>query len=115
MARRLALAVVALATALTIAGCGGDEGPDQGPPRIELDLRGDRTPTLERVEVSAGEEIELVVTADRPGELHVHSEPEQVLEYDDGTTELTLSIDQPGVVDVERHEPESLVLQLEVD
>lgn len=114
MARGTTLVAVALAAGLALAGCGGSEQPDPGSSRIELDLRGDEAPALERVEVPSGEEVEIVVTADQPGELHVHSEPAQVLEYDAGTTELTLSIDQPGVVDVERHEPEALVLQLEV-
>ena len=111
MGRRLTLVVVALTAALTLVGCSDSASRSS---RIELDLRGDDAPTLERVEVSAGQEVELVVTADAPGELHVHSQPEQVLAYDAGTTELTLSVDQPGVVDVERHEPEALVLQLEV-
>ena len=62
----------------------------------------------------AGEEIEIVIKSDEAGEPHVHSEPEQVLEDAAGTTNLTLTIDEPGVVDVERHEPEALVLQLEV-
>jgi hypothetical protein len=54
------------------------------------------------------------VTSDEAGELHVHSDPEQTLSYDEGTTTLELTVDQPGVVEVERHEPEALVLQLEV-
>lgn len=114
MAQGLTLVAAALAAVLTLAGCSSPEQPDPGPPRIELDLRGDQAPAVERVEVPTGEEVEIVVTADEPGELHVHSQSEQVLEYDAGTTELTLTIDQPGVVDVERHEPEALVLQLEV-
>ena len=36
--------------------------------------------------MSAGEEVELVVKSDEPGELHVHADPEQVLEYAAGTT-----------------------------
>ena len=75
---------------------------------------GSVTPNGERVEVKAGEPIELVVEADEPGELHVHSSPEQELEYDAGTTTLKLTVDQPGVVDVESHDPKVVVLQLEV-
>ena len=52
-------------------------------------------PNGERVEVAAGQQIELVVTADAPGEIHVHSSPEQELEYDAGTTTLELS-DRPA-------------------
>ena len=72
------------------------------------------TPNGERVEVERGQEIELVVKSDEPGELHVHSTPEQELEYGAGTTNLTLVIDEPGVVDVEAHDLEVVIVQLEV-
>ena len=58
--------------------------------------------------------IELVVKADEGGEIHVHSEPEQELEYGEGTTTLPLTIDKPGVVDVESHDLEKVIVQLEV-
>ena len=48
------------------------------------------------------------------GEFHVHSTPEQEIEYDAGTSEHEITIDRPGVVEVESHEPASVVLQLEV-
>ena len=44
----------------------------------------------------------------------MHSSPEQELEYDAGTTTLELTIDQPGVVDVESHDLEKTIVQLEV-
>jgi uncharacterized cupredoxin-like copper-binding protein len=72
------------------------------------------TPKGERVEVKSGEPVELVVKADKPGELHVHSTPEKELKYGAGTTTLTLTIDQPGVVDVESHDLDVVVVQLEV-
>ena len=108
-----------LATLLAMAGCGAsdaEETPDSttDPQRIELTFEGSAAPATERVAVDAGEKVELVVKSDEPGELHVHSDPEQVLEYTAGTTSLMVTLDQPGVVDVERHEPEALVLQLEV-
>lgn len=108
--------------ALTLAGCGADE-PDVGAEptpeagRIELTFEGDEAPPTERVQVEPGEEVELVIKSDDAGELHVHSDPEQTLPYAAGTTTLTLTIDEPGVVDIERHEPGApgaLVLQLEV-
>lgn len=115
--RRATLLAAVLATVLVLAGCGSDEEPADGsdaPSRIELQLDAGETPPVERVDVEPGEEVELVVSSDEAGELHVHSSPEQTLEYTAGTTTLTISIDQPGVVDVERHEPEALVLQLQV-
>ena len=44
----------------------------------------------------------------------MHSSPEQEIEYDAGTTDKTLTIDQPGVVDVESHTLDKLIVQLEV-
>ncbi len=117
------LAILFLALPL-LAGCGEDENPNGGSSptdgggtttRVEIEFEGDQvTPKGERVEVAAGEPVELVVKADAPGELHVHSTPEKELAYGAGTTTLTLTIDEPGVVDVESHELEVVVVQLEV-
>lgn len=75
---------------------------------------GSVVPNGERVEASVGEEIILQVTADAPGEIHVHSTPEQEFTYKAGTTELPLTIDQPGLVDVESHTLDMVIVQLEV-
>jgi len=92
-----------------------DAAPSSPAKRIEVTFTGDSVaPNGDRVEVAAGEPVELVVTADAPGEIHVHSSPEQELEYDAGTTTLRLEIDQPGVVDVESHDLEKTIVQLEV-
>ena len=66
------------------------------------------------MKVKAGEPLKLHITADKPGEIHVHSSPEQEIEYDAGTTDKTITIDQPGVVDVESHSLDKLIVQLEV-
>lgn len=82
---------------------------------IEITVEGDTvSPSGERVEVSLGEEVVLEVTADAPGELHVHSTPEQQLAYAAGTTSLPLTFDQPGVVEVESHDLGLIIVQLEV-
>jgi len=115
----VALLATVLTTLLSLAGCGSDEPKEGAKPtpdsaRIELTFEGEEAPATERVQVERGEEIEIVIKSDDAGELHVHAESEEVLEYAAGTTTLKLTLDQPGVVDVERHEPEALVLQLEV-
>jgi hypothetical protein len=82
---------------------------------IDIAVSGDTvTPSGERVDAKVGEEIILHVTADAPGEIHVHSTPEQELSYDAGTTDLPLTIDQPGLVDVESHTLDLVIVQLEV-
>ena len=89
--------------------------PEPERPTIEITFEGDTvTPNGERVAVPLGEEIDLVVTADAPGELHVHSTPEQELAYEAGTSTLPLVIDQPGIVEVESHDLELVIVQLEV-
>ena len=96
MRRNLAgLAVVLCALTLTTA-CGGDANSDGGsasgnssqqseaPKTIAVTINGDEvTPNGDRLEVDAGQDVELDVTADAPGEIHVHSTPEQELEYDE--------------------------------
>ncbi len=119
---RLAPVVLLLAAGLT--ACGGSEAdpPASTAPSSDGDAvavtvtreDGTFTPNGERVELEVGQTLELTVDADEAGELHVHSTPEQEIEYDEGTSEHEITIDRPGVVEVESHEPASVVLQLEV-
>jgi hypothetical protein len=126
MRRTLAsLAVVLCALTLTTS-CGGDEG--NGSPGgsasesasetkvIAVTIKGDSvTPNGDRVDVEAGQDVELDITADAPGEIHVHSTPEQELEYEEGESTLTITgLEQPGTVDVEVHDLEKIIVQLEV-
>ena len=72
------------------------------------------TPNGERVELGIDQTLVLTIEADEAGELHVHSTPEQEIAYDAGTSEHEIVIDRPGVVEVESHEPDVILLQLEV-
>ena len=82
---------------------------------IDITFRGDKVdPNGVEKEVKAGKPINLHIVADAPGELHVHSSPEQEIEYPKGTSDKTLKIDQPGVVEVESHHLETVIVQLEV-
>jgi hypothetical protein len=64
---------------------------------------------------SVGQPITLHVTADAPGEIHVHSTPEQELTYQKGTADVDLRpIDAPGTVDVESPALDEVIVQLEV-
>ena len=127
--RRSVASMAAVSCLFLATGCGADDagstsspGAGSGSARtsgatttIDVTITGSSvTPNGERVEAAVGKPIKLVVTADRPGEIHVHSSPEQELRYHAGTTRLRLSIDQPGVVDVESHALEKTIVQLEV-
>ncbi len=117
MRRGGAALVIAFLALTLVAGCGNseDSGSTQQTKSIDITFSGDTvSPNGERVEVTHGQPIELIVKADRPGEIHVHSTPEQELKYGAGTTTLTLTLDQPGVVDVEAHALETTIVQLEV-
>jgi hypothetical protein len=120
MLRTLASATVLAAALLGLTACGddGNSGPEGAttPASIDVTFEGDTvTPNGERVEVETGQPVELNITADAAGEIHVHSDPEQTLDYDEGTSTLEIeAIDQPGVVDVESHELDVVIVQLEV-
>lgn len=119
MRRTLAAVAAVLATLTLATACGDEEKPDSGstdPQVIEVTFSGDSvTPNGERVKVATGQDIELKVTADSPGEIHVHSSPEQELEYSSGTSTVTIKgIDQPGTVDVESHALDKVIVQLQV-
>ena len=73
------------------------------------------TPNGERMEVATGQDIDLEVTAEEAGEIHVHSTPEQQVDYPAGESTVTIEgIDQPGTVDVESHSLDQVIVQLEV-
>ena len=91
------------------------EEPTDDTATISVTRAGDSfTPNGERVELAVGQTLTLTITADEAGELHVHSTPEQEIAYGEGTSEHEITIDRPGVVEVENHDPVVVVLQLEV-
>jgi ABC-type glycerol-3-phosphate transport system substrate-binding protein len=119
--RRAMASLAVLLCALTVTtACGSDSDGGSGgstdPKVIKVTISGDSvTPNGERVDVAVGQEIQLEVTADEAGEIHVHSSPEQELEYEAGTHTVTIQgIDKPGTVDVESHALEKVIVQLEV-
>lgn len=119
--RRFLASAAVLLSALALAACSDDDegatSPGSTDPAvIEVTFEGDTvTPNGERVEVERGQDVELEITADAPGEIHVHADPEAELAYDEGTTTVTIpGIDKPGTVDVESHSLDVVIVQLEV-
>ncbi|MCW2850668.1 MAG: hypothetical protein JWM84_332 [Nocardioides sp.] len=117
MRRTLATAAVLVTTLAGLSACGGDDEPagSSEPKTIEITFEGDTvTPNGERVEVGVDQPIDLVVEADAPGQIHVHSEPEQQFSFEKGETTIEMQIDKPGVVEVESHDLDVVIVQLEV-
>ena len=82
---------------------------------IKITIEGDNVdPNGKKIDVKANEPVILDITADAPGEIHVHSTPEQEIEYDAGESQHTLTFDRPGVVEVESHTLEKVIVQLQV-
>jgi hypothetical protein len=119
MRRLVAAIALLLAGALTLTACGSGSGStDSSLPtkRIAITIKGDSvTPNGQQYDVALGQRVEFDVDADKPGEIHVHSSPEQEFEYDAGSTTLALKpIQAPGVVTVESHTLEKTILKLKV-
>lgn len=80
---------------------------------IAVTVSGDRVePQNEVVEADIDTPIRLQITSDREGEMHVHSSPEQYIEFGPGTKTVDLVIENPGAIDVEEHDTGALVLKL---
>jgi hypothetical protein len=109
--RRLVALAVTLVSAFTLSACGSSSsssgaGDDEPTKVIDITFDGnDVTPNGTDIDVKVGQRIELDVTADKPGEIHVHSSPEeQEFEYDAGSSTLQVTpISAPGQVVVESH------------
>jgi hypothetical protein len=115
--------VAAVLGLMVLAGCGsgGEKADTGGSPdssgstTIDITIKGDTVkPSGSKVKVTTGKPVNLHIMADKAGELHVHSSPEQHIEFKAGTTDKTLTIDQPGVIDIEDHALDKLIVQLEV-
>jgi hypothetical protein len=107
MRRRLAAATAVLSVLTLATACSGDDGGSTEVKTITVTLKGDSaTPAGDRVDVDVDQPVDVVIKADRPGQIHVHSSPEQYFEFKTGTNEpVKLQFDRPGKVEIEFHEP----------
>ncbi|MDN5743887.1 MAG: cupredoxin domain-containing protein [Nocardioidaceae bacterium] len=116
---RVGAAFVGLALIAGLSACGsGSETSDaksSDPVTVEITFKdGKVTPNGDRVEVKTGQPIDLVVTADEAGEIHMHTDPEHEFAYKVGTETFKVEIDRPGVVVVESHKLDKTIVSLEV-
>lgn len=82
---------------------------------VVVTIEGERIePNGASIEADLDEPVVLAVTSDRAGELHVHSTPEQFVEFREGSHEYELTFEQPGVVEVEDHDTGFVIAQLQV-
>ena len=82
---------------------------------VDITFDGDSVkPNGDRIDAKVGEPVTLNIDADAAGELHIHSTPEQEIAYAAGTSTHKVTFDQPGVVDIESHNLEKIVVQVEV-
>lgn len=115
---RSAALVLVVVAALGLTGCGSKSntptstGSSQ---KLAITIKGSTiTPTNKRIKVAEGKPLTVTITADRSGELHVHSSPETHIEFAKGTTTKKLTFKTPGLIEVEEHKTNTLIAQLEV-
>jgi len=119
------VATLAVAPAVALVGCSPSSGSSdhstsasgesgsKATKKIAVTVNGDTvTPAAEPVTVAVGQPVELDVTSDRDGELHVHSSPEHEFEFKPGKSSFRFTLDQPGTVVVEEHVTDALVLKI---
>ncbi|MFN8107606.1 MAG: hypothetical protein U0R21_07455 [Nocardioidaceae bacterium] len=131
--RLVASSLVGLALTLTLTAC-GDNGnsasttPKTSPTAMPTHRTAMPTHRVEQVRVASGkitpegkivqlkvnQLLKLEITADQPGELHVHSSPDQTISYPSGQSSWQLEIPRPGVVEIEDHHSGALVFKLQV-
>jgi hypothetical protein len=118
--RKLLVAAALVAVSPTLVSCSGDSGSggggSGGPTSINITIKdGKVTPHGDRVKATVDKPITLHIDADSAGEIHVHSTPEQEIEFPKGTSTKKLTIKQPGIIDVEDHALDKVIVQLEVE
>lgn len=84
-------------------------------PTITIEISGDKvTPNAKEIDLRTGEPLLMTITSDRPGQLHVHSKPEQYVDFKAGTSQQELVIKTPGVVEAEEHDTSAVVAVITV-
>lgn len=118
LCRALAIMAALLGIIGLAAGCGSSDGKPStsGAKTIDVNFSGNSvTPNGDKVTVSRGQEVKLEVTADKAGEIHVHTQPAKEYQYGVGTTSISLgTMDVPGQFEVESHALDKTIVILQV-
>lgn len=92
----------------------GSSAPAEGV-TVEISLTdGKFDPQGKTVKVPVDEPVTLAITADAAGALHIHSTPEEQVEFGIGETSKTITFTRPGVIEVESHDTGAIVVMLQV-
>lgn len=84
-------------------------------PVLEVTVEGEQvSPNAEEISLDTGQPLTISFTADRAGELHVHSKPEQYVDFGTGKSQQRLVIETPGTVEIEEHDSGAVVAVVEV-
>lgn len=121
--RKFVAALAAVLVSLTAVSACASKSDDESSAKstkdaeaITITIKGDTVdPNGKRFDLGVNQSVELTIDADEAGELHVHSKPEQEIEYPAGESTHDLSFDKPGIVAVESHSLEKTILEFEVD
>lgn len=118
LGRAIAIMAALLGVAGLVTGCGSstDKSTTSGTKTIQVDFSGSNvTPNGDTVTVSRGQEVKLEVTADKAGEIHVHTQPAKEYQYGVGTTSISLGkMEVPGQFEVESHALGKTIVILQV-
>jgi hypothetical protein len=90
------------------------ESTDLGPLLTIIIDGEDVSPNAEEIHLGTGEKLLVEIDSDRAGELHIHSAPEQLVQFAEGTTDSEIVVNTPGSVEVEDHDTSAVVALIEV-
>lgn len=132
MSRRIALSAGVAVAVLTLAGCSRSANTAEAsvtatpiPRTAVVSAQGGTVidvvvtatsvaPTGGTASVGVGKPVTFKITASVAGELHVHSTPEQHIEFPAGTSKVTLTFQVPGTIEVEDHALNRQIVQIQV-
>lgn len=72
------------------------------------------TPSGGTVSVGVGKPVTFRISSTVAGQIHVHSSPEQHIDFPVGTSKVTLTFSIPGTIEVEDHALDRQIVQIQV-